>query len=325
MVRIGNIELGEYPLLLAPMEDISDPPFRQICREFGADMVYSEFISSEGLIRNAGKSVSKLDILPGERPVAIQIFGHNVESMKQATEMVSEAGPDIIDINCGCPVKKVVNKGAGAALLKDIPALVKMAAEVVKMTSIPVTVKTRLGWDENSIAIVELAEMLQDAGIQALAIHARTARQYYKSEATWEWLNKVKQNQRLTIPVFGNGDINHPIKAKEYREKYHVDGMMIGRATVGNPWIFRDIKYYFEHGRLLPVPPVSEKAAVCRRHLLASIDWKGEKVAIHEMRKHYSQYFKAIPEFKQYRMQLVEEKTVEGLLCILDEISNLPE
>lgn len=325
MVHIGNIELGEYPLLFAPMEDVSDPPFRQICRELGADLVYSEFISSEGLIRNADKSVSKLDVLPGERPVAIQIFGHNVESMKLATEMVSDSGPDIIDINCGCPVKKVVNKGAGAALLKDIPALVSMAAEVVKMTNIPVTVKTRLGWDENSIMIVELTEMLQDVGVQAIAIHARTAKQYYKTPADWEWLNKVKQNSRLTIPVFGNGDINHPVKAKEYREKYNVDGIMIGRATIGNPWIFREIKYYFEHGLLLSNPTITEKVEVCRRHLLTSVDWKKEKIAINEMRKHYSQYFKSIPDFKQYRIRLVEEKTLEGLLGILDEISSLPE
>ena len=325
MIQIGNINLGEYPLLQAPMEDISDPPFRQICREFGADMVYSEFISSEGLIRNADKSVSKLDILEGERPVAIQIFGHNVESMKQATALVSEAKPDIIDINCGCPVKKVVNKGAGAALLKDIPALVNIAAEVVKMSSIPVTVKTRLGWDENSIVIVELAEMLQDVGVRAIAIHARTAKQYYKAEANWEWLNKVKQNQRLTIPVFGNGDINHPVKAKEYREKYNVDGMMIGRATVGNPWIFREIKHYFEHGLLLDSPALAEKVEVCKRHLLTSVDWKKEKIAINEMRKHYSQYFRSIPDFKQYRIRLVEEKTLDGLLNILDEISKLTE
>ena len=323
MVHIGNIDLGEFPLLLAPMEDISDPPFRQICREFGADMVYSEFISSEGLIRNAEKSVSKLDILSGERPVAIQIFGHNIESMKQATTMVSEAGPDIIDINCGCPVKKVVNKGAGAALLKDIPALVKMAAEVVKMSNVPVTVKTRLGWDDQSIEIVRLAEMLQDVGVQALAIHARTAKQLYKGDANWEWLNKVKENPRLNIPIFGNGDITHPLKAMEYRTKYQVDGMMIGRGAVGNPWIFSEIKNYFEKRTLLQSPSIAEKAEVCRRHLLTSIEWKGEIVAIHEMRKHYSQYFKAIPSFKNYRMQLVEEKNIEKLLSILDEICGL--
>jgi nifR3 family TIM-barrel protein len=323
MVRIANIELGEYPLLLAPMEDISDPPFRQICREFGADLVYSEFISSEGLIRNAGQSVSKLDILPGESPVAIQIYGHNAESMKQAANMVAEIGPDMIDLNFGCPVKKVVGKGAGAALLKDIPALVNIAAEVVKISKIPITAKTRLGWDENSIVIPELAEMLQDVGIQALAIHARTAKQFYRGEADWDWINKVKENQRLTIPVFGNGDINHPVKAKEYRDKYNVDGMMIGRATVGNPWIFNEIKHYFEHGTFLPGPTLQKRVEVCRRHLISSVDWKKEKVTINEMRKHYGQYFKCIPNFKQYRIRLVEEKTLGGLLEILDEISNL--
>jgi tRNA-dihydrouridine synthase B len=325
MVRIANIELGEYPLLLAPMEDISDPPFRQICREFGADMVYSEFISSEGLIRNAGQSVSKLDILPGESLVAIQIYGHNVESMKQAANMVAEIGPDVIDINCGCPVKKVVGKGAGAALLKNIPALVHIAAEVVKSSKIPITLKTRLGWDDNSIVIVELAEMLQDVGIQALAIHARTAKQFYKGEANWEWINKVTENPRLTIPVFGNGDINHPIKAKEYRDKYNVDGMMIGRATVGNPWIFREIKHYFEHDELLPGPSLAERVEVCRRHLITSVAWKKEKVAVNEMRKHYGQYFKFFPNFKQYRIRLVEEKSLQGLLEVLDEIGNLSE
>jgi tRNA-dihydrouridine synthase B len=325
MVSIGKIDLGQYPLLFAPMEDVSDPPFRQICHEFGADLVYSEFISSEGLIRNAGQSVSKLDILPGEKHVAIQIYGHNAESMKLAANMVAEIGPDMIDINFGCPVKKVVSKGAGAALLKNIPALVNIAAEVVKNSKIPITVKTRLGWDENSIVIVELAEMLQDVGVQALAIHARTAKQFYKGEADWEWLNKVKQNQRLTIPVFGNGDIDHPVKAKEYRDKYNVDGMMIGRATIGNPWIFREIKHYFEHGALFPQPTIIERVEVCRRHLLSSVDWKKEKIAINEMRKHYRPYFKCIPDFKEYRIRLVEEKTLEGLLIILNEISNLPE
>lgn len=325
MVRIGKIELGEFPLIFAPMEDISDPPYRQICREFGADLVYSEFISSEGLIRNAGQSVSKLDILPGEKLVGIQIYGHNAESMKQAANMVAEIGPDIIDINFGCPVKKVVSKGAGAALLKNIPALVNIAAEVVKNSKIPITVKTRLGWDENSIVIVELAEMLQDVGVHALAIHARTAKQFYKGEADWEWLNKVKENQRLVIPVFGNGDINHPVKAMEYRDKYNVDGMMIGRATIGNPWIFREIKHYFEHGTLLPPPTIAERVEVCRRHLLTSVDWKKEKVAINEMRKHYRQYFKNITDFKQYRIRLVEEKNLEGLLNILNEISHLAE
>jgi nifR3 family TIM-barrel protein len=325
MVQISNIELGEYPLILAPMEDISDPPFRQICEEYGADLVYSEFISSEGLIRNAGQSVSKLDILPGEKRVAIQIYGHNPESMKQAANMVAGFGPDMIDLNFGCPVKKVVNKGAGAALLKNIPALVNIAAEVVKSSKIPITVKTRLGWDENSIVIVELAEMLQDVGVQALAIHTRTAKQFYRGEANWEWLNRVKENQRLSIPVFGNGDINHPVKAKEYRDKYNTDGMMIGRATVGNPWIFREIKHYFEHGTLLPPPTIAERVDVCRRHLITSVAWKKERVAINEMRKHYRSYFNSIPDFKPYRIRLVEEKTFQGLLNVLEEISHLTE
>jgi tRNA-dihydrouridine synthase B len=323
MVKIGTVEIGEFPLLLAPMEDISDPPFRRLCKKYGADLVYSEFISSEGLIRNALKSVHKMDISDEERPVAIQIFGSNESSMQKAVEIVEEAGPDIIDINFGCPVKKVISKGAGAAALKDIPSLIRMAKIVVQSTKLPVTVKTRLGWDQNSICIEEVAEKLQDVGIKAIAIHARTAKQMYSGSADWTRIGKVTQNHRIKIPVFGNGDIDSPVKALEIKNQYPVDGIMIGRATVGNPWLFREIKHYLNKGQLLPLPGLKERVDICRTHLSESIKWKGEKVGIHEMRKHYKHYFKGFADFKLIRLKLILETDIQKIENILMEIENI--
>ncbi len=305
MAKIANIELGDFPLLLAPMEDVSDPPFRALCKEQGADLMYTEFISSEGLIRDAAKSMQKLDIFEYERPIGIQIFGNEIESMKQATAVTAAANPDIIDINYGCPVKKVACKGAGAGILQDIPKMVRMTAEIVKSTNLPVTVKTRLGWDENTKYIVEVAERLQDVGIQGISIHGRTRKQMYKGEADWSLIAEVKNNPRMKIPVFGNGDIDSPEKAKTYKERYGVDGVMIGRASIGYPWIFREIKHFLATGEHLDGPTFEERLQAARRHLEMSIEWKGERNGIMEMRRHYTNYFKGIPHFKEYRMQLV--------------------
>jgi len=305
VAKIGNIELGDFPLLLAPMEDVSDPPFRALCKEQGADLMYTEFISSEGLIRDAVKSVQKLDIFEYERPIGIQIFGNDIESMKQATEVTAAANPDIIDINYGCPVKKVACKGAGAGILQDIPKMVRMTAEIVKSTNLPVTVKTRLGWDEDTKYIVEVAERLQDVGIQGISIHGRTRKQMYKGEADWSLIAEVKNNPRMHIPVFGNGDINTPEKAKLYKERYGVDGVMIGRASIGYPWIFREIKHFLATGEHLDAPTFNERLEAARRHLEMSIKWKGERNGIVEMRRHYTNYFKGIANFKEFRMQLV--------------------
>ncbi len=320
MTKIADIELPEHPLLLAPMEDVSDPPFRYLCKKFGADLMYTEFISSEGLIRDAQKSVQKLDVFDYERPIGIQIFGGNMESMKRCAEIVEQAQPDIIDINFGCPVKKVVNKGAGAAILKDVDAMVAMTEAIVKSTKLPVTVKTRLGWDESSIRIEEVAERLQDVGIHALSIHGRTRRQMYKGEADWEPIARVKNNPRIQIPIFGNGDINSPQKAKEYKEKYGLDGMMIGRAAIGNPWIFGQIKHYLDTGEELPPPTIEERVEACRIHLEKSIEWKGEKLGILEMRRHYTNYFRGIAHIKPYRLRLVTEMDADSLYAVLDEI-----
>jgi tRNA-dihydrouridine synthase B len=322
MVKVGKIELGEFPLILAPMEDVSDPPFRKLCKRFGANLVYSEFVSSEGLIRQAAGSIHKMDIETEERPVTIQIFGHNEESMKQAAIMVEAYKPDIIDLNFGCPVKKVVSKGAGAAALKDVPAMIRMAKAVVNSVNIPVTAKTRLGWDEDSIIIEEVVEMLQDVGISAIAIHARTAKQLYSGTANWEWLGKVMSNTRLKIPVFGNGDVDGPMKARELKDKYPVDGLMIGRAAIGNPWIFREIRNYLDTGRLLPPPALTERVSVCRTHLLESVAWKGEKLGVLEMRKHYKKYFHSITDVKDFRMRLVSENELNGVLSVLEELEN---
>jgi nifR3 family TIM-barrel protein len=311
--KIGNIELGEFPLLLAPMEDVSDPPFRALCKEQGADLMYTEFISSEGLIRDAAKSVQKLDIFEYERPIGIQIFGNEIDSMKKATEVTEAVQPDIIDINYGCPVKKVACKGAGAGILQDIPKMVKMTAEIVKSTSLPVTVKTRLGWDENTKYIVEVAERLQDVGIQAISIHGRTRKQMYKGEADWSLIAEVKNNPRMNIPVFGNGDVFSPEIALEKKNKYGVDGVMIGRASIGYPWIFREIKHFLATGEKLAEPTFEERLKAAERHLEMSIKWKGERLGIVEMRRHYTNYFKGIPHFKEHRMKLVTQETYEEL------------
>ena len=304
-VKIRDIDLGEFPLLLAPMEDVSDPPFRALCKRHGADLMYTEFISSEGLIRDAAKSVMKLDIYEYERPVGIQIFGHDIESMKRTTEIVSKTNPDIIDINYGCPVKKVTCKGAGSGILKDIPKMVEMTKQIVNMTDLPVTVKTRLGWDEDSKHIIEVAERLQDVGIEALSIHGRTRKQMYKGEADWSLISAVKNNSRMHIPIFGNGDITTPEKALEYKNKYDVDGIMIGRASIGYPWIFNEIKHFMKTGEHLDKPRINDRVDIALEHLEMSVAWKGEALAINEMKRHYSNYFKGIPDFKQYRVKLV--------------------
>lgn len=323
MVKIGDIELGEFPLLLAPMEDVSDPPFRALCKEQGADVVYTEFISSEGLIRDAAKSVMKLDIYEKERPVGIQIFGAVMDSMLQTIDIVEATGPDIIDINFGCPVKKVVCKGAGAGILKDIDLMVKLTEAMVKRTHIPITVKTRLGWDHDTIRIVEVAERLQDVGCQAISIHGRTRVQMYKGEADWRPIAEVKNNSRMHIPVFGNGDVNSPERAIEMRDEYGLDGAMIGRASIGYPWIFREVKHFMETGKHLPPPTMSERVEAAKRHLQMSIDWKGEKLGILETRRHYTNYFKGIPNFKEYRTKMVNSNDAATVFSTFDEVLEL--
>lgn len=323
MVKIGNIELPEFPLLLAPMEDVSDPPFRALCKEQGADVVYTEFISSEGLIRDAAKSVIKLDIYEKERPVGIQIFGANLESMLRAVEIVEKSNPDIIDINFGCPVKKVVSKGAGAGILKDICLMEKLTAEMVKRTHLPVTVKTRLGWDHDSIRIVEVAERLQDVGIKALSIHGRTRAQMYKGNADWRPIAEVKNNPRMHIPIFGNGDVNSPERAVEMRDRYGLDGAMIGRASIGNPWFFKQVKHYFKTGNHLEHISMPERVEAARRHLKMSIDWKGEVLGVLETRRHYTNYFKGIPNFKPYRTKMVTSDHSKDVFDTFDEVEKV--
>ena len=320
MAKIGNIDLGEFPLLLAPMEDVSDPPFRRLCKLHGADMLYSEFISSEGLIRDAIKSRQKLDIFDYERPVGIQIFGGDEEAMALSAKIVATVRPDLVDINFGCPVKKVVSKGAGAGVLKDIDLMVRLTKAVVRSTDLPVTVKTRLGWDESSINIEEVAERLQDAGISALTIHARTRSQMYKGHSDWNYIAKVKNNPRIHIPIFGNGDIDNPEKALEYRNKYGVDGIMIGRAAIGYPWIFREIKHYFATGELLSPPTIADRVAAARNHLIWSVEWKGERQGVLEMRRHYANYFKGLPNFKEHRQRLVTLDSAAEIVTALEEI-----
>lgn len=322
MVKIGNIELGEYPLLLAPMEDVSDPPFRELCKQHGADLMYTEFISSEGLIRDAAKSVQKLDIFEYERPIGIQIFGYDINSMREAAEITAQAKPDIIDINYGCPVKKVASKGAGAGILKDIPKMVRMTEEIVKSTDLPVTVKTRLGWNEESKYIVEVAERLQDVGIKAISIHGRTRKQMYKGEADWTLISEVKNNPRMHIPVFGNGDIDSPEKAKMMKERYDVDGMMIGRAAIGYPWIFNEIKHFLETGEKLAAPKIEERVAACKQHLQRSLDWKGPVLGVVETRRHYTNYFKGMFGIKEYRKKLVTTDDPNEIFSILNEIEH---
>jgi len=320
MIKIGNIELPKFPLLLAPMEDVSDPPFRALCKEQGADVVYTEFISSEGLIRNAAKSTKKLDIYTKERPVGIQIFGSNLDSMLGAVDIVEKTNPDIIDINYGCPVKKVVCKGAGAGILKDIPLMVSLTEEIVKRTSLPVTVKTRLGWDEKSIKIVEVAERLQDVGIKAISIHGRTRAQMYKGDADWTQIAATKNNPRMHIPVFGNGDVNSPEKAKEMRDDYGLDGAMIGRASIGNPWFFDQVKHYLNTGNKKEEPGLSDKASMAKRHLEMAVKWKGEILGVLETRRHYGNYFKGVANFKETKSRILNEKDPIKIFHELDEI-----
>jgi len=320
MVRIGDLELGEFPLLLAPMEDVSDPPFRALCKKQGCDMMYTEFISVEGLIRDADKSVQKLDIYDYERPVGIQIFGAELDSMTRAAEIVEEAKPEVLDINFGCPVKKVVCKMAGAGILQDIDRMVSLTDAIVKSTNLPVTVKTRLGWDENTMYIEEVAERLQDVGIKALSIHGRTRKQMYKGEADWTMIGNIKNNPRVHIPIFGNGDINSPQKALEYKNKYGVDGIMIGRASIGNPWIFREVKAFLEDGTIVDPPTIGERVDAAKEHLQRSIEWKGERLGVVEMRRHYTNYFRGYRDIKPIRAKLVTEYDPKILHEILDHI-----
>ena len=315
MVKIGNVEVGKFPLLLAPMEDVSDPPFRAVCKENGADVMYTEFISSEGLIRNAAQSVAKLDIFEYERPIGIQIFGHNIDSMRESTEISQSANPDIIDINYGCPVKRVTGKGAGAGILQDIPKMVQMTDQIVKSTHLPVTVKTRLGWNDNTLFVVEVAERLQDVGIQAISIHGRTRKQMYKGSADWTLIGRIKDNPRIRIPVFGNGDVDSPEKAIRMKRAYGVDGIMIGRATIGYPWIFNEIKHFIKTGQHLAPPTIDQRIDTVKKHFEFSLRWKGERVGLYEMRRHYKNYFKNLNGLKPYRQQL----------CTCDDILRIPE
>ncbi len=323
MAKIGNIDLGEFPLLLAPMEDVSDPPFRAVCKEGGADLMYTEFISSEGLIRDAAKSRQKLDIFEYERPIGIQLFGGDIGNMVESAKIATEVNPDLIDINYGCPVKAVACRGAGAALLQDIPKMVQMTSDIVKATHLPVTVKTRLGWDDNTKNIVEVAERLQDIGIKALTVHGRTRVQMYKGSADWTLIGQIKENSRMHIPIFGNGDIDSPEKAVEYRNRYGVDGVMIGRAAIGAPWFFNEVKHFIKTGEHLPSPTITDRIEVTRKHLDFSIRWKGDKLGIFEMRRHYTNYFKGVPDFKPFRMRLVEAPTSKEVNQILDEVAEV--
>lgn len=321
MVQIGNTQLGDFPLLLAPMEDVSDPPFRALCKEKGADLMYTEFISAEGLIRDATKSVQKLDIYDYEQPIGIQIYGEKIESMREAAAIAEASGPALIDINYGCPVKKIACRGAGAGILLDLPKMQEMTAEIVKRVALPVTVKTRLGWDDSTIRIVEVAKRLQDAGVQALSIHGRTRKQMYKGEANWEHIAEVKNHPDIHIPIFGNGDITSPQKALEYKNKYGVDGIMIGRASIGYPWIFQEIKHFMQTGIELPPPDLQERIATVRKHLEHALAWKGERTGLFEMRSYYTRYFKGIDGIKAYRSRLVTAPTLAAVEEILEEIS----
>lgn len=321
MVKIRDIQLGNFPLLLAPMEDVSDPPFRALCKKHGADLMYTEFISSEGLIRHAAKSAMKLDIYEEERPVGIQVFGAELDSMIEAVKIIEKTNPDIIDINYGCPVKKVACKGAGAGILQDIPKMIRLTEAIVKATNLPVTVKTRLGWDDNSKHIVEVAERLQDVGIEALSIHGRTRVQMYKGDADWTLIGEVKNNPRMRIPIFGNGDIDTPEKAVDYKNRYGVDGLMIGRASIGYPWVFREIKHFQLTGEHLQRPSVEDRVEAAREHLLSSVRWKGETLGVLEMKRHYTNYFKGIEHFKEYRTKLVTSFDLKEILDTLDEVN----
>lgn len=320
MAKIAHIDLGKDPLLLAPMEDVSDPPFRLLCKKHGADMLYTEFISSEGLIRDADKSLRKLDIYPEERPVGIQIFGGEEEAMAQSAKIVEEAGPDLLDINYGCPVKAVVSKNAGSGILRDIDKMIRLTESIIKSTKLPVTVKTRLGWDDNSIRITEVAERLQDVGVQAVSIHCRTRQQLYKGSADWTWLARVKENPRLHIPIFGNGDVATPEDAKRMICEYGADGVMIGRAAIGHPWIFREVRHYLNTGSLLPMPTLAERLEACREHVRHSVLWKGHNLGLLEMRRHYSPYFRGLENIKPFRSRLVQSMSEQEIYDILGEV-----
>ncbi len=320
MVKLGNIELGDFPLLLAPMEDVSDPPFRAVCKKNGADLMYTEFISSEGLIRDAAKSIQKLDIFEYERPIGIQLFGSEINSMREAGIVADNANPDLLDINYGCPVRQVACRGAGAALLQDIPKMVEMTSEIVKIAHRPVTVKTRLGWDDATKNIMEVAERLQDVGISALTIHGRTRAQLYKGEADWTLIGEIKNNSRIKIPIFGNGDVDSPEKAKLMKDRYGVDGIMIGRASIGNPWIFNEIKHFLKIGEFLAPPSITDRIRVCKEHLDFSMKWKSKHAGIVEMRRHYTNYFKGLPNFKEYRLSLVTTYSYDEIISILDKV-----
>ncbi len=320
MLKIGQIELGEYPLLLAPMEDLTDPAFRHVCKLFGADMVYTEFISADGLIREGAKSVKKLDIFDSERPIGIQLYGHLIEPMVQAASMAEEASPELIDLNFGCPVKKIARRGAGAGMLRDIPHMVQMTGDIVKAVHLPVTVKTRLGWDDNNRNILDVALRLQDTGIKAITIHGRTGTQLFKGSADWSLIREVKNHPSIHIPVIGNGDITGPEIAKQRFDETGVDAIMIGRAVVGKPWIFRDIRHYLDTGEILPPPPLSEKLSLARLHFNKSLEWKGEPRGIYEMRRHFNNYFKGLPDFRDIRLQLLTSGDVDEIRTILDLI-----
>ncbi len=325
MVFIGNVEIPDFPLLLAPMEDVSDPPFRALCKRHGCDLMYTEFISVEGLVRDAEKSIQKLDIYDYERPIGIQIFGSDEKHMREAAAIVEEARPEILDINYGCPVKKVVNKMAGAGILQDVDKMVSLTKAIVDSTSLPVTVKTRLGWDDETKYVVDVAERLQDVGIKAISIHGRTRKQMYKGEADWTLIGKIKENPRMHIPVFGNGDIDSPEKAVENKNRYGVDGVMIGRASIGYPWIFREIKHYMQTGEHLPPPTIRERVKAAREHLQFSLEWKGPRLGVVEMRRHYTNYFKGLPGVKAFRQKLVTEFEPEVLMSVLDDLQNYYE
>jgi len=320
-MNIGHISLGDFPVVLAPLEDITDPPFRVLCKRMGADLMYTEFISSEGLIRDAVKSRKKLEFNNEERPIGIQIFGHNVESMIKAAHIAEEANPDLIDINFGCPVKKVIRKGAGAAMLRNIPLMIEITEAIVKAVNLPVTIKTRLGWDHNNRNIVEVAERLQDTGIAALSIHGRTAVQMYGGIADWTLIGEIKKNPHMHIPVIGNGDIKNVEIALKMKKQYHVDGIMIGRACIGYPWIFREVKQYLEKGIIADPPNISERIAICREHLQRSVEWKGEKRTVTEIRKHYGNYFRGLSNFKPFKLKLMQTNELKEIEIILEEIS----
>ena len=322
-MKIGTIDLGDRPVLLAPMEDVTDPSFRSVCKEYGADLMFTEFISSDGLIRDAAKTIAKMQVSDAERPIGIQIYGHIPDALVEAAVRAEAAGPDLIDINFGCPVTKIARRGAGSGMMREPDKMVEITRRVVEAVKLPVTVKTRLGWDDDNKIIVELAERLQDAGISALTIHGRTRAQLYKGTADWSLIGEVRRNPRMKIPIIGNGDITTPQGAKEAFDRYGVDGIMIGRASFGHPWIFREVKHYLATGELLPPMTVRERVALAHRHLDKSLAIKGEKVGVLEMRRHLSCYFKGLDNFKETRLKLVTETDPATLHALLDHIAEV--